>query len=74
MQSAGLRRLERGLGTFVQPQRRQPMLFGRDHQLIVKRTRELVARTPDRAPARGWRYPRRVMARNRARWHRAHRA
>jgi GntR family transcriptional regulator len=43
LQQEGLLRLERGLGTFVQTQRREPTLVDRDYQRIVKRTRELVA-------------------------------
>jgi len=42
LQQEGLLRLERGLGTFVQPQPREPTLVDRDYQRIVKRTRELV--------------------------------
>lgn len=42
LQQEGLLRLERGLGTFVQPQPREPTLIDRDYQRIVKRTRELV--------------------------------
>jgi GntR family transcriptional regulator len=42
LQQEGLVRLERGLGTFVQPQR-ESTLVDRDYQRIVKRTRELVA-------------------------------
>jgi GntR family transcriptional regulator len=43
LQQEGLLRLERGLGTFVQPQQREPTLVDRDYQRIVRRTRELVA-------------------------------
>ena len=43
LQQEGLLRLERGLGTFVQPQQREPTLVDGDYQRIVKRTRELVA-------------------------------
>ena len=43
LQQEGLLRLERGLGTFVTSQQRQPTLVDRDYQRIVKRTRELVA-------------------------------
>ena len=43
LQQEGLLRLERGLGTFVQRQQREPTLVDRDYQRIVKRTRELVA-------------------------------
>ena len=43
LQQEGLLRLERGLGTFVQPQQREATLVDRDYQRIVKRTRELVA-------------------------------
>jgi GntR family transcriptional regulator len=43
LQQEGLLRLERGLGTFVQPQQRESTLVDRDYQRIVKRTRELVA-------------------------------
>jgi GntR family transcriptional regulator len=43
LQQEGLLRLERGLGTFVQPQQRESTLADRDYQRIVKRTRELVA-------------------------------
>jgi GntR family transcriptional regulator len=43
LQQERLLRLERGLGTFVQPQQREPTLADRDFQRIVKRTRELVA-------------------------------
>jgi GntR family transcriptional regulator len=43
LQQEGLLRLERGLGTFVQAQQREPTLVDRDYQRIVKRTRELVA-------------------------------
>jgi DNA-binding transcriptional regulator YhcF (GntR family) len=43
LQQEGLLRLERGLGTFVQPLHREPTLVDRDYQRIVKRTRELVA-------------------------------
>ena len=43
LQQEGLLRLERGLGTFVQLQAREPTLVDRDYQRIVKRTRELVA-------------------------------
>jgi GntR family transcriptional regulator len=42
LQQEGVLRLERGLGTFVQRQRREPTLVERDYQRIVKRTRELV--------------------------------
>lgn len=42
LQQEGLLRLERGLGTFVQPQQRESALVDRDYQRIVKRTRELV--------------------------------
>lgn len=42
LQQEGVLRLERGLGTFVQRQRREPTLVDRDYQRIVKRTRELV--------------------------------
>ena len=42
LQQEGLLRLERGLGTFVQRQPREPTLVDRDYQRIVKRTRELV--------------------------------
>jgi GntR family transcriptional regulator len=42
LQQEGLLRLERGLGTFVQPQQREQALVDRDYQRIVKRTRELV--------------------------------
>ncbi len=42
LQQEGLLRLERGLGTFVQPQQRETALVDRDYQRIVKRTRELV--------------------------------
>ena len=42
LQQEGVLRLERGLGTFVQQQRREPTLVERDYQRIVKRTRELV--------------------------------
>ena len=42
LQQEGLLRLERGLGTFVQPQQREATLVDRDYQRIVKRTRELV--------------------------------
>jgi GntR family transcriptional regulator len=42
LQQEGVLRLERGLGTFVQLQRREPTLVERDYQRIVKRTRELV--------------------------------
>ena len=42
LQQEGLLRLERGLGTFVQPQQRELTLVDRDYQRIVKRTRELV--------------------------------
>ena len=45
LQQEGLLRLERGLGTFVQPQQREATLVDRDYQRIVKRTRELVALT-----------------------------
>jgi len=43
LQQEGLVRLERGLGTFVQPQHRESTLVDRDYQRIVKRTTELVA-------------------------------
>jgi GntR family transcriptional regulator len=43
LQQEGLLRLERGLGTFVQAQQREPTLVDRDYQRIVQRTRELVA-------------------------------
>jgi len=43
LQQEGLLRLERGLGTYVQPQQRESTLVDRDYQRIVKRTRELVA-------------------------------
>ena len=43
LQQEGLLRLERGLGTFVQPQGPEPTLVDRDYQRIAKRTRELVA-------------------------------
>ena len=43
LQQEGLLRLERGLGTFAQPQQREATLVDRDYQRIVKRTRELVA-------------------------------
>jgi GntR family transcriptional regulator len=43
LQQEGLLRLERGLGTFVQPQRRASTLADRDYQRIVKQARELVA-------------------------------
>jgi GntR family transcriptional regulator len=43
LQQEGLLRLERGLGTFVEPQRRESTLVDRDYQRIVKRARELVA-------------------------------
>jgi len=43
LQQEGLIRLERGLGTFVQPQQRESTLVDRDYQRIVKRTKELVA-------------------------------
>ena len=42
LQQEGVLRLERGLGTFVQQQQREPRLVDRDYQRIVKRTRELV--------------------------------
>jgi GntR family transcriptional regulator len=42
LQQEGQLRLERGLGTFVEPQRRASTLADRDYQRIVKRTRELV--------------------------------
>ena len=42
LQQEGLLRLERGLGTFVQPRQRDSTLVDRDYQRIVKRTRELV--------------------------------
>ena len=42
LQQEGLLRLERGLGTFVQLQQREPTLVERDYQRILKRTRELV--------------------------------
>ena len=42
LQQEGLLRLERGLGTSVQPQPREPTLVDRDYQRIVKRARELV--------------------------------
>lgn len=42
LQQEGVLRLERGLGTFVQPRQREPTLVDRDYQRIVKRTRELV--------------------------------
>lgn len=42
LQQEGLLRLERGLGTFIAPQQREPTLADRDYQRIVKRTRELV--------------------------------
>ena len=42
LQQEGVLRLERGLGTFVQLQQREPTLVDRDYQRIVKRTRELV--------------------------------
>ena len=42
LQQEGLLRLERGLGTFVEAQQREPTLVDRDYQRIVKRTRELV--------------------------------
>ena len=42
LQQEGLLRLERGLGTFVARQQREPTLADRDYQRIVKRTRELV--------------------------------
>ena len=42
LQQEGVLRLERGLGTFVQRQQREPTLVDRDYQRIVKRTRELV--------------------------------
>jgi GntR family transcriptional regulator len=42
LQQEGVLRLERGLGTFVQLQHREPTLVERDYQRIVKRTRELV--------------------------------
>lgn len=43
LQQEGLLRLERGLGTFVHAQQREPTLVDRDYQRIVQRTRELVA-------------------------------
>jgi GntR family transcriptional regulator len=42
LQQEGVLRLERGLGTFVQLQPREPTLVDRDYQRIVKRTRDLV--------------------------------
>jgi GntR family transcriptional regulator len=42
LQQEGVVRLERGLGTFVQRQPREPTLVARDYQRIVKRTRDLV--------------------------------
>ena len=42
LQQEGVLRLERGLGTFVQLQQREPTLVDCDYQRIVKRTRELV--------------------------------
>ena len=42
LQQEGVLRLERGLGTFVRLQQREPTLVDRDYQRIVKRTRELV--------------------------------
>ncbi len=44
LQQERLLRLERGLGTFVEPQQREAVtLADRDYQRIVKRTRDLVA-------------------------------
>jgi len=42
LQQEGQLRLERGLGTFVEPQRRASTLADRDYQRIVRRTRELI--------------------------------
>jgi GntR family transcriptional regulator len=49
LQQEGQLRLERGLGTFVEPQRRASTLADRDYQRIVKRTRELIVLCRDSA-------------------------